>query len=86
MMPRPEDYARENLQTRPRNARVSVKTRLPTKTKTHPHNCSLCPNRNASRYPLNEKEVRWLCPVCVKKALRKDDKEKPNFVKASKLR
>lgn len=84
-MIRREDYERENRQTRPSRGRTGTKSRLPTANRTRPHPCSQCPNKNASRYPISEKEVRWLCPVCVQKFLRRDAKEKPNFVKGSQL-
>lgn len=85
LMIRPEDYHRENLANRPSNSRVSKKVKLPTMEKTRPHKCSLCPRTDATRYPISEKEVRWMCPVCVQKFVRRNDKEKPNFVKGSQL-
>ena len=65
---------------------TSKKVRLPTQLKTIPHNCSQCPRKDAKQYHISTKETRWLCPICVNKHQRKDDKEKPNFVRASKLR
>ena len=61
------------------------KSKLPTQNKTKKHKCSQCERTDAIRYPISEKEVRWLCPDCVTKHQRKDDKEKPNFIKANKL-
>lgn len=80
-----EDYANENKKTRPGNARVSKKTKLPTEAKTKVHDCSQCERTDASKYPISENEVRWLCPICVQKALNKNKKEKVNFVRASQL-
>lgn len=62
-----------------------VKTKLPTKFKTKPHKCSQCKRTNAKQYHLTEKESRWLCPDCVIKNNRRDNIEKPNFVRASQL-
>ena len=64
---------------------TSKKIRLPTQHKTPNHKCSLCTRTDAKKYYLTEKEVRWLCPLCVIKNKNRDSKEKPNFVKASRL-
>jgi len=61
------------------------KTKLPTLNKTITHKCSQCPNKNAKKYQLTSQECRWLCSECVIKNNNKNSKEKPNFVKASKL-
>lgn len=81
-----DDYERENKKTRPTNGRIFKRTRLPTMVKTKRHSCSQCPSNDASKFAISEKEVRWLCPNCVQKALRKNDKEKPHFVRGSQLR
>jgi hypothetical protein len=47
--------------------------------------CSQCPSKEASRYPISEKEIRILCNNCVNKSLRKETKEKVNYIRASKL-
>lgn len=65
---------------------TSKKTRLPTQYRTTKHKCAHCTRTDAKKYFVSEKEVRWLCPVCVIKNNNKNSKEKPNFVKASKLR
>jgi len=64
---------------------TSKKIRLPTQHKSPNHKCSQCQRTDAKKYPLTEKEVRWLCPLCVIKNKNKDIKEIPNFVKASRL-
>lgn len=64
---------------------TSKKIRLPTQHRTLNHKCSLCTRTDAKKYYLTEKEVRWLCPVCVIKNKNRDIKEIPNFVKASRL-
>lgn len=62
------------------------KTRLPKANKTQRHNCSQCPRTDAKRYPISEKEVRWLCIECVIKFQNQHEKgAKPHFIKASKL-
>lgn len=64
---------------------TSKKIRLPTQYRTTKHKCSHCTRTDAVKYSISEKEVRWLCPVCVIKNTKRDTKEKPNFVKASLL-
>jgi len=64
---------------------TSIKVILPTQHKSSTHKCSHCERKDAKKYSISEKEVRWLCPVCIIKNSKKEDKEKPNFVKASKL-
>ncbi len=64
---------------------TSKKIILPTQHRTPNHKCSLCTRKDAKKYYLTEKEVRWLCPVCVIKNKNRDSKEIPNFVKASRL-
>lgn len=64
---------------------ITPKIRLPTQHKTPTHSCSLCERKDAKKYYITEKECRWLCPVCVIKNKNKNTKEKPNFIKASKL-
>jgi len=64
---------------------TSKKIRLPTQHRTPNHKCSQCTRTDAKKYYLTEKEVRWLCPVCVIKNKNRDSKEIPNFVKASRL-
>lgn len=65
---------------------TSKKIRLPTQYRTLKHQCSQCERKDAKKYSISEKEVRWLCPVCVIKNNNKNSKEKPHFVKASLLR
>lgn len=62
------------------------KAKLPTQYRTTKHKCSQCPRTDAKKYSISEKEVRWLCPVCVIRNKNKDSKEIPNFIPASKLR
>lgn len=64
---------------------TSKKIRLPTQHRSPHHKCSLCTRTDAKKYYLTEKEVRWLCHVCVIKNQNRDSKEIPNFVKASRL-
>ena len=64
---------------------TSKKIRLPTQYRTLKHKCSQCIRTDAKKYYIGEKEVRWLCPVCVIKNNNKNSKETPNFVKASRL-
>lgn len=65
---------------------TSRKVRLPTQHKTLKHPCSQCTRRDAKKYAISEKEVRWLCVECVLRNNNRDTKEKPNFIKASVLR
>lgn len=65
---------------------ISPKTRLPTQYRTLKHNCAHCPRTDAKKYSISEKEVRWLCPVCVIRNTNSNSKEKPHFIKASMLR
>ena len=65
---------------------TSKKVRLPSQYRTTKHHCSHCTRTDAAKYSISEREVRWLCPVCVIKNNNKDSKEKPNFLKASRLR
>lgn len=65
---------------------TTTKVKLPSQHKSPNHKCSQCTRTDAKKYPISEKEVRWLCPVCVNKNKNKNSKEKPNFIKASKLR
>ena len=61
------------------------KIKLPTQHRSPNHKCSQCTRTDAKKYYLTEKEVRWLCPVCIIKNKNKNSKEKPNFVRASRL-
>ncbi len=61
------------------------KITLPTQHRTPNHKCSQCERKDAKKYQITEKEVRWLCIVCVKRYQNKNLKEKTNFVKASRL-
>jgi len=63
----------------------SKKTKIPTASKTIKHKCSQCQRTDAIRYPISEKEFRWLCPVHVTMNNRRDNIEKSNFVRASRL-
>jgi len=90
---RKSDYAeasKKNKVVSPRRAShggiaTSKKITLPTQHRTSNHKCALCPRTDAKKYHLTEKEVRWLCTVCVNKNKNRDSKEKTNFVKASRL-
>lgn len=82
---RAQEYAHENYKTRPRNQRVMKKTRLDTASKTIKHKCSQCERKDAKKYPVSEKEVRWLCPLHIAMFERKNVQEKPNFIKGSML-
>ena len=71
---------------------TSKKVRYPTQHRTPNHKCAHCPRKDASKYSISAKEVRWLCPVCKIKSSRNkftDDpnyfEERPNFLKASKM-
>lgn len=64
---------------------TSKKIRLPTQHRTPNHKCSQCERKDAKKYYLTEKEVRWLCAACLMRFKYRDIKEKPNFVKASQL-
>lgn len=71
---------------------TSKKIRLPTQNRTPNHKCAHCPRKDASKYFISAKEVRWLCPVCKIKSSRNkftDNpnyfEERPNFLKASKM-
>ena len=64
---------------------TSKKVRLPSQYRTTKHKCSHCERTDAKKYSISEKEVRWLCILCVGIFTRKDNPERPNFVKASKL-
>lgn len=81
-VPSSKDYLRENRVTRPTSIK---KTKIPTASKTIKHSCSQCPRDDATKYSISEKEVRWLCPECVERFKRRDVKETPNFLKASRL-
>jgi len=90
---RKSDYqqaSKKNKVVSPRRAShggiaTSKKIRLPTQHKSPNHQCSQCQRSDAKKYHLTEKEVRWLCPLCVIKNKNKDIREIPNFVKASRL-
>ncbi len=71
---RNSDYARKK--------EVVHKTRLPTQHRTINHKCSQCTRKDAKKYSIGEKDVRWLCVVCVIKHNNKDVREKPNFISA----
>lgn len=53
--------------------------------KTKKHRCSQCERTDARKYDVSENESRWLCPSCVVRHNRCDEKERPHFVKASEL-
>jgi len=82
---RVEDYLRENKRLGRNNSGIR-KTALPTKFRTRKRKCSHCTRTDGDNYKISEKETRWLCPQCKEKFLRKDIKEKPNFIKASRLK
>lgn len=90
---RTSDYADESKKNKvvsPRRGThggisTSKKIRLPTQYKTPHHKCSHCKRTDAKKYSISEKEVRWLCPVCIIVHQNKNRKEKPNFIRASKL-
>jgi rubrerythrin len=75
------DYTGQKSQTR-----YMTKTKIPTQNKTRRHRCSRCHRTDATRYPLNETESRWLCPDCKRRYDAQFSSEsKVNFVRASKL-
>lgn len=88
------DYERESKHNKVVNPRrgshggiaTSKKIKLPTQYRTTKHKCSQCTRTDAKKYSISEKEVRWLCLVCVNKNKTKDCKEMVNFIPASKLR
>jgi len=65
---------------------TSKKIQLPTQHKLQKHNCAHCIRTDAKQYSISQKETRWLCASCVAKHNNSNVKEKPHFVKASKLR
>lgn len=90
---RKSDYAeasKKNKIVSPRRAShggiaTSKKVRYPTQHKSPNHQCSQCSRKDAKKFYISEKEVRWLCIVCVNKNKNKDTKEKVDFIKASRL-
>ena len=90
---RKSDYSeasKKNKVVSPRRAShggiaTSKKIRQPTQHRSRNHKCSQCTRTDAKKYHLTEKEVRWLCPVCIIIHQNKNRKEKPNFIRASKL-
>lgn len=88
-----EDYEREsktNKVVSPRRAShggiaTSKKIKLPTQHKSPNHNCAHCTRKDAKKYKISTKEVRWLCPVCVIKNKNKNTQEKSNFISAKKF-
>ena len=64
---------------------TSTKVQLPTQHRTPNHKCSHCERKDAKKYQITQKEVRWLCVICVKRYQNKNLKEKVNFVTASRL-
>ncbi len=84
------DESKKNKTITPRRGshggvRTGKKVKLPTQYRSTNHKCSQCIRTDAKKYYLTEKEIRWLCPVCVIKNKNKDLKEKVNFLKASQL-
>ncbi len=65
---------------------TSTKVRLPSQHKSLNHKCSQCNRTDAKKYSISEREVRYLCPICLNKNQRKNIKEVPHFVRASRLR
>ena len=90
-----EDYKREHQQTNKiknfsrskyhGGIATSKKVRFPTQHRSPNHKCSLCERKDAKKYYISEKEVRWLCPICVIKNKNKDSKEKVDFIRARQL-
>ncbi len=85
-----EDYCRENKSKNHRSKShggiaTSKKVGLPTQLKSPNHKCAFCERKDAKKYQITDKECRWLCPVCLIKIQNRDLKEKPHFIKASKL-
>lgn len=64
---------------------TSKKITLPTQHRSPNHNCSQCTRKDAKKYNIGPKEVRWLCPACIIKNKNGDLREKPHFISASKL-
>ena len=61
------------------------KVKLPTQYRTINHKCFLCPRKDAKKYTISPKEVRWLCIRCYHKNQNKNSTEIPHFIKATKL-
>jgi hypothetical protein len=55
-----------------------------TQSKSSTRKCSQCTRKDARKYRISEKEIRWLCPIHYAIFTLVED-EKPHFVKASKL-
>lgn len=91
---RKSDYHQESKKNNivnPRRAshggiQQGTKVRLPSQHKSPNHKCSQCERKDAKKYSISEKETRWLCIVCVMRNKNKNEKERPNFIRASKLR
>lgn len=71
---------------------TSKKVTFPTQHRSPNHKCAHCTRKDASKYSISAKEVRWLCPVCKIRSSRNkftDNsnyfEERPNFLKASKM-
>ncbi len=84
------DESKKNNVVSPRRAShggiaTSKKVRFPTQHRSPNHKCSLCERKDAKKYYISEKEVRWLCPICVIKNKNKDSKEKVDFIRARQL-
>lgn len=58
-----------------------AKTKLPTKNRTENLRCGQCHKQGATRQKISQKETRILCPKCIAQNRRRDDREKPHFVK-----
>ncbi len=85
-----EQASKKNKTVSPRRAShggiaTSSKVILPTQHRSPNHKCSQCIRKDAKKYHIGPKEVRWLCPECVIKNKNSNLREKPNFVKASNL-
>ncbi len=64
---------------------ISKKVRLPSQHKSPNYKCSQCARTDAKKYYVSEKEIRYLCLVCLNKNKNKDSKEPAHFLKASRL-
>lgn len=80
-------YAMEQQALRriPSQRTYMKKEKFRKQDKTQHHKCSQCIRKDAIKVKVSAKEVRWLCPVCIKRNNNRDEIEKPNFIKASVL-
>lgn len=65
---------------------LGKKVKLPTQHRSPNHKCSLCTRKDAKKYFISTKDIRWLCINCVIKNQNKNTNEIPNFIAATKLK